>query len=39
MIDLVPLFLLALAFAAAAWFVGLCERLVRRDCDARSDAP
>jgi hypothetical protein len=39
MIDLVLLFLLVLAFAAAAWFVGLCERLVRRDGAARSDAP
>jgi hypothetical protein len=39
MIDLLLLFLLALAFAVAASFVRLCERLVQRDGDARSDAP
>lgn len=39
MIDLILLFLLALAFAAAAAFVRLCERLVKRDAAARGDSP
>jgi hypothetical protein len=37
MIDLALLFLLALAFAAAAGLIRVCERLVTREPAPRSD--
>jgi hypothetical protein len=39
MSDIILLSMLVLAFAAAAAFVRLCERLLKREPTARSDVP